>query len=86
MADIPLAVLFEGDYGYKVQVFDTDDTMATLAQKAREQLVGVLVGPLPDDAVLRVRVQGREEPLANDVTIAGAGLGEMEAVEIYRAA
>ena len=35
MADIPLAVLLEGDYGYKVQVFDTGDTMAGASREGR---------------------------------------------------
>ncbi len=85
MAEIPLAVLLEGDYGYKVQVFDTADTMAQLAEKVAEQVAGVLVAPFPPEAVLKVRVQGADDPLPDDLTIAGAGFVEMESVEIYRA-
>ena len=85
MADIPLAVLLEGDYGYKVQVFDTGDTMAVLAEKVAGQVAGVLVAPLPPDAVLKVRLQGSDEPLPDGLTIADAGFVEMEPVEIYRA-
>ena len=85
MADIPLAVLFEGDYGYKVQVFDTGDTMATLIGKASDQLVGVLVAPPPAGSVLKVRVRSGDGPLADDLTIEDAGFAAMEAVEIYRA-
>ena len=85
MADIPLAVLLEGDYGYKVQVFDTADTMAVLAGKVADQVAGVLVAPFPPDAVLKVRLQGGDDPLPDDLTIADAGFVEMESVEIYRA-
>lgn len=85
MADIPLAVLLEGDYGYKVQVFDTADTMAVLAGKVADQVAGVLVAPFPPDAILKVRVQGSEEALPDELTIADAGFVEMESVEIYRA-
>ena len=85
MADIPLAVLLEGDYGYKVQVFDTGDTMAVLIDQVVSQVAGVLVAPFPSDAVLKVRVQGGE-PLPEGLTIAEAGFAEMEAVEVYRAA
>ncbi len=85
MADIPLAVLLEGDYGYKVQVFDTSDTMAALAEKVADQVAGVLVAPFPPEAVLRVRVQGSDDPLPDELTIADAGFVEMEAVEVYRA-
>ncbi len=85
MADIPLAVLLEGDYGYKVQVFDTDDTMAALAEKVADQVAGVLVAPFPPGAVLEVRVQGSDEPLPDELTIADAGFVEMESLEIYRA-
>jgi hypothetical protein len=86
MADIPLAVLLEGDYGYKVLVLDTNDTMATIVEKTSEQLVGVLVAPFPEEAVLKVRIQGNDEPIADDTTIADAGFVEMEAIEVYRAA
>ena len=85
MADIPLAVLLEGDYGYKVQVFDSEDTMAALIEKAAEELVGVLVAPFPPGTVLKVRVQGGADPLPDSLTIADAGFAAMEAVEIYRA-
>ena len=85
MADIPLAVLFEGDYGYKVQVFDSGDTMAALIDKASAQLVGVLVAPPPTGAVFEVRVQGGDAPLPRGLTIEKAGFAAMEAVEIYRA-
>ena len=85
MSDIPLAVLLEGDYGYKVQVFDTGDSMATLAEKVADQVAGILVAPFPPDAVLKVRVQGNDDPLPDELTIADAGFVEMEPVEIYRA-
>ena len=85
MADIPLAVLFEGDYGYKVQVFDSGDTMAALIDKAAAQLVGVLVAPPLAGAVFEVRAQGGDSPLPRDLTIEKAGFAAMEAVEIYRA-
>ena len=83
MAEIALAVLLEGDYGYKVQVFDTGDTMAVVAEKVADQVAGVLVAPFPPEAVLRVRVQGADEPLPDSLTIADAGFAAMESVEVY---
>ena len=86
MADIPLAVLLEGDYGYKVQVFDTGDTMAVLAEQGRGS-----GGRRPRGAVpARRRSQGERCRAAtrrcpDDLTIADAGFVEMESVEIYRA-
>ena len=86
MADFPLACYLHGDYGYKVLVVDDGDTMATVVQKALDQVASVLVAPFPDGTRLRVRVQGADEPLADDATVADAGLAEMEAIEIYPAA
>ena len=85
MAEIPLAVLLEGDYGYKVQVFDSGDTMAVLAEKVADQVAGVLVAPFPPGTVLKVRQQGGDATRPDGMTIADAGFVAMESVEIYRA-
>jgi len=85
MADFPLACSFQGDYGYKVLVVDDEDTIGRVIEKAVEQITGVLVAPIPDDAVLKLQVQGADEPLADDLRVKDAGLVAMESIEIYRA-
>ena len=86
MTDFPIACNLEGDYGYKVLVVDDDDTISTVIEKAVDQLVGVLVAPFPEGTILKLRVQGDETPLADDITIKQAELAVMEAVEIYTSA
>ena len=72
MADFPLAVLLQGDYGYKVVVVDDQDTMANVILKAREQLEGVLVKKAPKDTEFKIRVQGEEEILPENITVKAA--------------
>ena len=86
MTDFTLACNLEGDYGYKVLVVDDDDTISTVIEKVVDQIVGVLVAPFPEGTVLKLRVQGDETPLADDITVKQAELAEMEAVEIFRQA
>ncbi len=83
MADFPLACYLHGDYGYKVLVVDDGDPMTTVVEKALDQVASVLVAPFPDGTRLKVKVQGADAPLADDATVSGAGLAEMEAIEIY---
>ena len=59
--------------------------MAVLAGKVAEQVAGVLVAPFPPGTLLKVKVQGSDDPLPEGLTIADAGFVEMEAVEVYRA-
>lgn len=84
MADFPLAVLLQGDYGYKVVVVDDQDTMANVILKAREQLEGVLVKKVPKDTEFKIRVQGEEEMLPENLTVKAAKFKEFESVQILR--
>ena len=83
MAEIPIACNLQGDYGYKVIVVDEDDTIAEVIRKTTDQLVGVLVAPFPPDTVLRAKIHGPDEPLADDTTVKGANIAQMAAVVIY---
>lgn len=82
MSDIPLAINLQGDYGFKVVVVDDQDTISQVIDKAVEQIVGVLVAPFPDDAVLKAKVHGSDDALQPDVTVKQADLVQMEAIQI----
>lgn len=83
MADFPLAVNVQGDYGYKVVMVDDGDTISEVIEKATEQIVGVLVKPFPEGAVLRARIHGSDEPLPEFTTVKQAELVQMEALQVY---
>ncbi len=83
MAEIPIACNLQGDYGYKVIVVNEDDTIAEVIRKTTDQLVGVLVAPFPPETVLRAKIHGTDEPLADDTTVKGANIAQMAAVVIY---
>lgn len=82
MADFPLAVNLQGDYGFKVVVVDDEDTIAAVIGKAVDQIAGVLVAPFPEDAVLKAKVHGADETLQPDITVKQANLPQMEAIDI----
>jgi len=83
MADLPLAINVQGDYGFKVVVVDDDDTIANVIQKATDQIVGVLVPPFPSGTVLQAKVHGSDDPLSDTITVKQANLMHMEAIDIY---
>ena len=83
MADFPLAVNVQGDYGYKVVVVDDAATIEEVITTSVEQIVSVLVAPFPEGTVLRARVHGADEPLDNKLKISEANFIQMEALEIY---
>ena len=83
MADFPLAINLQGDYGYKVVVVDDGDAIEEVINTSVEQIVSVLVAPFPEGTVLRARVHGAEEPLDNKLKISEANFVQMEALEIY---
>lgn len=85
MADFPLTCCLEGDYGYKILVVDDEDTIATVIEKALDQIAGVLVAPPPPEAKLRLKVQGADDFLDDDISVKDAGLVAMESVQIARA-
>jgi hypothetical protein len=83
MADFPLAINLQGDYGYKVVVVDDSRTVEEVINTCVDQIVGVLVAPFPEGTILRARVHGADEPLNNSLRIADANFIQMEALEIY---
>jgi hypothetical protein len=83
MADFPLAINLQGDYGYKVVVVDDDNTVEEVINTSVDQIVGVLVAPFPKGTVLRARQHDNEAPLDNSIKIKDAGFIQMEALQIY---
>jgi hypothetical protein len=83
MADFPLAINLQGDYGYKVIVVDGANTIAEVINTSVEQIVSVLVAPFPEGTVLRARVHGADDPLDNSLRVADANFIQMEALQIY---
>ena len=83
MAQFPLAVNVQGDYGYKVIVVEDENTIEEVIQVAVDQIVGVLVAPFPEGTTLRAKVQGAREPLESSLTVADAKFIQMEALQIY---
>ena len=83
MADFPLAINLQGDYGYKVVVVDDENTIEDVINTSVEQIVGVLVAPFPSGTVLRARQHDSETPLENSIKIKDANFIQMEALQIY---
>ena len=83
MADFPLAINLQGDYGYKVVVVYDGVAIEEVINTSVEQIVSVLVAPFPEGTVLRARVHGADEPLDNKLKISEANFIQMEALEIY---
>ena len=67
MADFPLAINLQGDYGYKVVVVDDSRTVEEVINTSVDQIVGVLVAPFPEGTILRARVHGADKPLNNSL-------------------
>jgi toluene monooxygenase system protein B len=84
MASFPLVCNYEGDYGMKLLVVDTGDTMDAVADRARRALVGVVVRRPRPGAVLRVSRHGERSPLPRDLKVGDADFVQMEAVDIYQ--
>ena len=83
MADFPLAINLQGDYGYKVVVVDDGAIIEEVINTSVDQIVSVLVAPFPEGTVLRARVHGADEPLDNKLKVSEANFIQMEALEIY---
>ena len=82
MATVPLAILFEGDFVLKLLPVETEDTMDTLADKARGVTIGIHIQDQPGKAI-RVRKEGNDEPFPRDMTVEAAGLTPMDGVNLY---
>ena len=83
MADFPLAINLQVDYGYKVVVVDDGAAIEEVINKSVDQIVSVLVAPFPEGTVLRARVHGADQPLDNKLKVSEANFIQMEALEIY---
>jgi toluene monooxygenase system protein B len=84
-ANFPLVINFEGDYGMKVIMVNAESTIKEVIQTAADQLIGVVVKPLPKGTVLKARRHGDEEALPSDLKITDAGFVKMETLDIVRA-
>ena len=82
MASFPLVCNFQGDYGMKLLMVDSEDTMDAVADKAKSALVGVVVKAPKHGAVLRVSRHGEREFLARNLRVSEARFVQMEAVDI----
>ncbi|PCJ61407.1 MAG: toluene monooxygenase [Rhodospirillaceae bacterium] len=82
MALFPFVSNFEGDFLLQLVAADTENTMDEIAAAAAGHSVGKRVFP-QNDKVIRVRIQGKKEPLARDVTVEGAKLAPMTPLEFY---
>ena len=83
MADFPLAINLQGDYGYKVVVVDDGTTIEEVINTSVDQIVSVLVAPFSEGTVLRARVHGTDDPLDNKLKVSEANFIQMEALEIF---
>lgn len=82
MTQFPLIFNFQYDYGIKLVMVDTEDTMDEVARKSAYHAAGKLVKAPPPEAVLRVRVQGERSPLPRDLKVKDSGFVKMECVQI----
>ena len=82
MADFPLVINFEGDYGMKVLMVAEDATMDDVARIAKEQLAGVVVKPLKPGARLTVKRHGASEVLSGSLKVRDARFLKMETLDI----
>jgi toluene monooxygenase system protein B len=82
MAEFPLVVNFEGDYGMKVLMVPEESTMDDVARIAKEQLVGVVVKPLKPGAALVVKRHGAAAALSGSLKVKDAGFVKMETLDI----
>jgi len=82
MTAFALVCNYEGDYGMKLLMVDSNDTMDDIARIARENIASVFVPEPPPGTHLRVRKHGGEEFIAHALTVADAGFVSMETVDI----
>ena len=83
MENFPLVINFQGDYGMKVMMVDpVESTIGDVAKVARDELVGVILKPLPAGTMLVVKRHGTDEVLDGSLKVADAGLVRLEALDI----
>jgi citrate lyase beta subunit len=83
MANLALVCNYEGDYGMKLLMVDTENTIADVARIARENIAGVFVPQPRPGTVLRVRRHGHAEHLPDALTVAQARFISGETIDIY---
>jgi Toluene-4-monooxygenase system protein B (TmoB) len=84
MSAFPLVCNYEGDYGMKLLMVDSEDTMDDVARRAKEALVGVVVRAPRRNAILRVRRHRAREPLPRTLKVGNGQFVLMETVDIYQ--
>lgn len=83
MENFPLVINFQGDYGMKIMMVDPETTtIGDVARIAHDELVGVVVKPLPPGTQLVVRRHGTDDTLENALKVGEAGLVRLEALDI----
>jgi len=86
METFPLVINFQGDYGMKVMMVDPlTTTIADVARIAHDELVGVVVKPLPPGTRLVVRRHGTQQTIDAALRVADAGFVRLEALDIVHA-
>lgn len=83
MDSFPLVINFQGDYGMKVLLVDPEaTTIGDVARIAHDELVGVVVKPLPPGTRLVVRKHDDGRVLDDALKVGEAGLVRLEAIDI----
>lgn len=78
MALVPLQTIFSGDFVVQLVPVDDQDTMDVVAEKVAYHVIG---RRLPSrDAPMRVRFKG--DLLPRNATVASAGIGPMDVIEV----
>ncbi len=78
MALVPLTAAFRDDFVVLLVPVEDTDTIAQVAEKVAAHVIGVRVPPR--EAPMQVRHNGRV--LAPEMTVAQAGIGPMDFVEV----
>ena len=82
MAALPIVSNFESDFVLQLVEVDDGDSMDQVAQKCAYHSVGRRVAARAG-TILRVRLQDAEEAFPREQTVAGAGIGPMDTVEVF---
>jgi hypothetical protein len=85
-ANFPLVINFQGDYGMKLLMVDPTATLADVIEQAKQNLIGVVLKPLPAGVTLEVRRHREAAALDPSLKVGEAGLLRMEALDIVHAA
>jgi toluene monooxygenase system protein B len=78
MALVPLTAAFRDDFVVLLVPVEDTDTIAQVAEKVAAHVVGIRVPPR--DAPMEVHYNG--QVLSSDLTVAQAGIGPMDFVEV----